>query len=218
MSHHLRIREGSPISVDNIESAEEGDENVWHQIAQELEDVGVTPDDIREYRSYITNWVKNALKTGERKEASSHADVDVQNCIAASATAEEQSRVRAMQGIEVGIKDEDTEFEHRENEHSKDADMEDDKTEDEDATRSEDNVEKFGEEIIQNVPQANDRSATPPPPPPPSRPTSSTTRYYIGDRSNQKFPRPSDVSLSESQLKQYFLCEVSMDSVIFDLV
>jgi hypothetical protein len=164
LSHHLRLREGSPISVDNIESAEEGDEIIWHQIAQELQDVRITPDDIREYRSYITNWIKNALQTGERNEASIHADIHVQNCMVASATAEEQPGVRAMQGIEIGIKNEDIEYDHREDEHSEDASVKDERTEDEDAARSEDNVEELGEEIIQNIPQAKDQSATPPQP------------------------------------------------------
>ena len=74
LDHQLGRREGSVISTDSLVSAEEGDEDIWRQIARELDDVGITSDLIREHREYITDWIRMALETGEFKEASSPAD------------------------------------------------------------------------------------------------------------------------------------------------
>ena len=74
LDHQLGLREGSVISTDNLVSAEEGDEDIWRQIARELDDVGITSDLIREHREYITQWIKLALETGELNEGSPSAD------------------------------------------------------------------------------------------------------------------------------------------------
>ena len=74
LDHQLGRREGSVISSDNLVSAEDGDEDIWRQIARELDDVGITSDLIREHREYITDWIRMALETGELKEASPPAD------------------------------------------------------------------------------------------------------------------------------------------------
>ena len=76
LDHQLGLREGSVISTDNLVSAEEGDEDIWRQIARELDDVGITSDLVREHRAYITDWIRMALETGELKEASPSADCD----------------------------------------------------------------------------------------------------------------------------------------------
>ena len=64
------LRERSVISIEGIASAEEGDENIWHQIGKELEDVGITPDMVNEHRLYITAWIKEALGNGNLDENS----------------------------------------------------------------------------------------------------------------------------------------------------
>lgn len=74
LDHQLGLHEGSVISTDNLVSAEEGDQDIWGQIARELDDVGITSDLIREHRKYITDWIRMALETGELKEASPPAD------------------------------------------------------------------------------------------------------------------------------------------------
>ena len=74
LDHQSGRREGSVISTDNLVSAEEGDEDIWRQIARELDDVGITSDLIREHREYITDWIRMALEAGEFKEASPPAD------------------------------------------------------------------------------------------------------------------------------------------------
>ena len=74
LDHQLGRREGSVISTGNLVSAEDGDEDIWRQIARELDDVGITSDLIREHREYITDWIRMALETGEFKETSSPAD------------------------------------------------------------------------------------------------------------------------------------------------
>ena len=76
LDHQLGLREGSVISTDNLVSAEEGDEDIWRQIARELDDVGVTSDLVREHRAYITDWIRMALETGELKETPPSADCD----------------------------------------------------------------------------------------------------------------------------------------------
>lgn len=67
--HQLGLRESSVTSVHSIKSAEEGDEEVWYQIGRELEDVGISPEAIREHRDYITDWIKNELINGRFREA-----------------------------------------------------------------------------------------------------------------------------------------------------
>lgn len=74
LDHQLGHREGSAISNANLVSAEEGDEDIWRQIARELDDVGITSDLVREHRTYITDWIKMALETGELAEASPSSD------------------------------------------------------------------------------------------------------------------------------------------------
>ncbi len=74
LDHRSGLREGSVLSTDNIVSVEEGDEDIWRQIARELDDVGITSDMIREHCAYITDWIKMALETGQLKEASPPAD------------------------------------------------------------------------------------------------------------------------------------------------
>ena len=74
LDHRSGHREGSVLSTDNMVSVEEGDEDIWCQIARELDDVGITSDMIREHRAYITDWIKMALETGELREASPPAD------------------------------------------------------------------------------------------------------------------------------------------------
>ena len=74
LDHQLGLREGSVISTDNLVSAEEGDEDIWRQIARELDDIGITSDLIREHRVYITDWIRMALETGELQEASPPTD------------------------------------------------------------------------------------------------------------------------------------------------
>ena len=70
MDHQSGLREGSVLSTDNLVCAEEGNEDIWRQIARELDDVGITSDLVREHRAYITDWIIMALETGELTEVS----------------------------------------------------------------------------------------------------------------------------------------------------
>lgn len=54
--------------MDNLESAEDGDEDVWFQMARKLEDVGITSTMVNENCSYITAWIKDALRSGSLGE------------------------------------------------------------------------------------------------------------------------------------------------------
>ena len=68
MEHQAGLREGSVISSRAMDSIEDGDENVWSQIGRELEDLGITSNMIKEHRTFITNWIKQALQNGEFEE------------------------------------------------------------------------------------------------------------------------------------------------------
>ena len=57
------------ISMDSISSAEDGDDTVWFQIGRELEDVGITPAMVTEHRTFITNWIKDALDKDQFEES-----------------------------------------------------------------------------------------------------------------------------------------------------
>lgn len=72
LEHQSGIRDGSVITVDSLESAEGGNDEAWRQIGRELEDVGITPDMIREHRHYIASWISNALRTGQFNDSAEH--------------------------------------------------------------------------------------------------------------------------------------------------
>ena len=76
LDHQLGLREGSVISTHNLDVVEEGDKDIWRQIARQLDDVGITSDLGWEHRAYITDWIRIALETGELKEALPSADCD----------------------------------------------------------------------------------------------------------------------------------------------
>lgn len=60
--------QGSVISSNSLDEAKEGDENVWRELTQALEDVGVSEAMINENREFIVTWLSRALKEGELEE------------------------------------------------------------------------------------------------------------------------------------------------------
>ena len=62
LQHQSGLRDSSSIFADSLGSAKEGDEGLWYQTARELEDVGITSTMVNENRSYITAWIKEALR------------------------------------------------------------------------------------------------------------------------------------------------------------
>ncbi|KAI9815929.1 MAG: hypothetical protein M1827_001921 [Pycnora praestabilis] len=63
-------KEGSVISTTNITLAEDGDDNIWHDIVKELGDAGIPEDVIEENREFITTWIKKAFDDGNWCEQS----------------------------------------------------------------------------------------------------------------------------------------------------
>jgi protein-tyrosine-phosphatase len=56
------------ISSSSLHEANEGNEDVWGELSQALEDVGISEPMINEHRGYIVSWLSRALKEGELEE------------------------------------------------------------------------------------------------------------------------------------------------------
>lgn len=61
-------RQGSVISSSSLHEAKEGNESIWRELSQALEDVGISGSMVSEHRDYIVNWLSRALKEGELEE------------------------------------------------------------------------------------------------------------------------------------------------------
>jgi hypothetical protein len=61
-------RQGSVISSSSLNEAKEGNESIWRELSQALEDVGISGSMVSEHRDYIVNWLSRALKEGELEE------------------------------------------------------------------------------------------------------------------------------------------------------
>jgi hypothetical protein len=61
-------RAGSVISSTSLQEAREGDETVWRDIGQALEDVGISDETVKEHRDFIVAWLCKALKEGQLEE------------------------------------------------------------------------------------------------------------------------------------------------------
>lgn len=54
--------EGSTISVHTIQSVQDGDEDAWNEIRTELEDSGITEDEINENKQFITEYIIRTIQ------------------------------------------------------------------------------------------------------------------------------------------------------------
>lgn len=50
--------------METIKTIEEGNEDVWKELGQELEDAGITEEQINDNKQFITQWIKQAILTG----------------------------------------------------------------------------------------------------------------------------------------------------------
>jgi hypothetical protein len=50
--------------METIKTIEEGNEDVWKELGQELEDAGITEEQINDNKQFITEWIKQAILTG----------------------------------------------------------------------------------------------------------------------------------------------------------
>jgi hypothetical protein len=62
--------EGSIVSMETIKTIEQGNDDVWREFGKELEDAGITEDQINENKQQITEWIKQAIMTGNAENRS----------------------------------------------------------------------------------------------------------------------------------------------------
>ncbi len=58
--------EGSIVSMKTIKKVEEGNDDVWHELSKELEDAGITEEQINENKEFIIDKIKQAILNEER--------------------------------------------------------------------------------------------------------------------------------------------------------
>jgi hypothetical protein len=56
--------EGSIVSMETIKTIEDGNDDVWRELGKELEDAGITEEQINDNKQFITEWIKQAILTG----------------------------------------------------------------------------------------------------------------------------------------------------------
>ena len=56
------------LTVESMEAAQAGDEQVWKEILRELEEAGITMQMITEHREFIAAWVIEAMNSNELEE------------------------------------------------------------------------------------------------------------------------------------------------------
>jgi Asp-tRNA(Asn)/Glu-tRNA(Gln) amidotransferase C subunit len=62
--------EDSVISVNTMRSVQEGNEDLWKQVASELEDAGITEEQVNQNKTTITEWIIKALSKGSVEHCS----------------------------------------------------------------------------------------------------------------------------------------------------
>ena len=55
--------EGSVISIETMKSVQEGNEDAWDEIRAELEDSGITEEQINENKQFIANYIIEAIQS-----------------------------------------------------------------------------------------------------------------------------------------------------------
>lgn len=60
--------EGSIITLDSMEAAQGGNEDMWREISCELEDARITEEMVNEHREFISTWIVNAINSGQLDE------------------------------------------------------------------------------------------------------------------------------------------------------
>ncbi|KAL8733750.1 MAG: hypothetical protein Q9166_001944 [cf. Caloplaca sp. 2 TL-2023] len=61
-------REGSVISTEGFAVANEHDRETWEALRKDLEDIGISPQAIKEQRTFILDWFREALAAGKLEE------------------------------------------------------------------------------------------------------------------------------------------------------
>jgi len=68
--HKAERHEASILSLDTVLSIQQGDDDVWNDLKNELENSGITEDQITENKQFITEWIVNAIKSGGLEQRS----------------------------------------------------------------------------------------------------------------------------------------------------
>ncbi|KAL8855469.1 MAG: hypothetical protein Q9178_007880 [Gyalolechia marmorata] len=61
-------REGSVISVKGFEKTADDDQGTWDALRRDLEDIGISPEIIKEQRTFILDWFRDAVAAGGFEE------------------------------------------------------------------------------------------------------------------------------------------------------
>lgn len=62
--HKAERHEGSILSLDTVLSIQQGNDDVWNDLKNELGNAGITEDQITENKQFITEWIVNAIQSG----------------------------------------------------------------------------------------------------------------------------------------------------------
>jgi hypothetical protein len=68
--HKAERHEASILSLDTVLSIQQGDDDVWNDLKNELENAGITEDQITENKQFITEWIVNAIQSGGLEQRS----------------------------------------------------------------------------------------------------------------------------------------------------
>ncbi len=68
--HKAQRHEASILSLDTVLSIQQGDDDVWKDLKNELENAGITEEQITENKQFITEWIVNAIQSGGLQERS----------------------------------------------------------------------------------------------------------------------------------------------------
>jgi hypothetical protein len=68
--HKAERHEASILSLDTVLSIQQGDDDVWNDLKNELENAGITEEQITENKQFITEWIVNAIQSGGLEQRS----------------------------------------------------------------------------------------------------------------------------------------------------
>jgi hypothetical protein len=68
--HKAERHEASILSLDTVRSIQQGDDDVWNDLKNELENAGITEEQITDNKQFITEWIVNAIQSGGLEQRS----------------------------------------------------------------------------------------------------------------------------------------------------